>query len=503
MSGKDLERLLQLKDEKYRIKETEIKVDNARGPKEIATVTLEKNDDIQKISSSEEDFFLYVIHLHGIPHIEDDESDFVYVDDPNEFFDIQERIVDMFIGEKKTFILSDRSLDEKFQGLFERIKNYESEWILSEKDFLVFPTKLCEIFFHVGVLMIKDSVPKFDIFDKSRLKLTEVQKIVHRSQDQDIAVCFSAFILGPELHQEKKREHDSIIGLVTYDLKNNRTLSLNLNTLIQFQRNIKNVGQHGFWECVFDLFKRSTESGSFKSFLPLPLNVRDFTPLPWLCYVFLKDTQKDILMDSFSLKLPIFLVFGFPLILSNKPSYVFRPEKQAAFIMLGLQEENKISHHQVRFDVSKGEPKLHLDYVIYPEKGFPRKVVSHETIDYEDIWNFSKNLAIGFLAASAYDVNFDAMIIPERLSGIDEAFKKNPTSVYPLFIRSMAGYAYKLLREKPEIINVLKDIATGKRIINQEELLLELEKRGLISQGELTILGDILNARLQQQRTNK
>lgn len=496
---KDLERLFQLKKEKYRIKEIQIQFDKTKKPQLTATVTLERNGKVETISSSEGDFFSHVSHLHSIPHVEDDKSDFVYIDDPNKFFDIQKTIVDIFSGEQKELVICERNVDENQHSL-KRIFDYEKEWILSEKNLRVFPKKLSRIFYDVGVLLMRDSSAEFELVDKQGLNLDCIRNLLLRSQEYDVAVCFSAFLLAPKPYQEKSEGYDVIVGLINYDLKNNRTLSFNLNTLVQFQRRIQNVGQYGLWECVFDLFKRTVGKSSFNSFLPLPLNIRDFTPIPWFCYVFLNGIQEDILIDDFVMDLPLFVLFGTPTLLLEKPSYIFKPDEQMALIMLGFREGDEISYHQIRFDVSKGEPKLHLDYEIHFEKKLSkkRKVISHLAVNYEDIWDFSENLAIGFLAASAYDVKFDTTIIPERISGIKESFRKNPLTVYPLFIRSMAERPYMWLKERPKAREVLKSIATGKKVIERKELILELEDIGVVRHGKLTILGDIVYARLQQ-----
>ena len=76
---------------------------------------------------------------------------------------------------------------------------------------------------------------------------------------------------------------------------------------------------------------------------------------------------------------------------------------------------------------------------VYYENKVQRKIVSHLVVDFKDIWDFSEDLAIGFLLASVYDVNFDTIVIPERISGVEESFRANPLTVYPLFVRSMAG----------------------------------------------------------------
>jgi len=62
----------------------------------------------------------------------------------------------------------------------------------------------------------------------------------------------------------------------------------------------------------------------------------------------------------------------------------------------------------------------------------------------------------------------------------------------------MAGRPYRWLKERPEAIDVLKKIATGKQVTNGKKLIPELENMHLIMQGKLTILGDIVNARVQQ-----
>jgi len=499
----DLEKLFRMKNENYKIKKIEIRVGASKKPQETVTVTFERNGDVQKISSSEEEFCSYVVHLHSIPHIEDDGADFAYIDNPTAFFEIEKKIIDIFIGEQQELVICERRIDKEFQRFQKRIKDYERNWILSERNIRIYPSKLCQIFYDVGVLTIKDSVEKFEIISKERNQLSDLQTLLKNSQECDIAVCFSAFVLNPRLASQPSEEFDTIVGKITYDLKNKKTLSCNLNTLRQFQRRIANVGRNGLWECVFELFERSASRDFFESFLPLPLNIRDFTPLPWFCHVFLNGTKEDPLVDSFRLNLPLFIAFGTPLALLGKPSYFFNSKKQMAFVMLGFREDNDIFFHQVRFDVSKGKPQLHLDYVIYSRKGTPRKIIDHLPIDYEDIWDFSENLAIGFLAASAYDVAFDTTIVPNRISGIKKAFRKNPFAIYPLFIRSMTGKRIRWLKRNPKAIAVLRKVSAKEEIMNETTWLAQLENMGLVRQGRLTVLGDIVLARLKQTRNNQ
>lgn len=63
---------------------------------------------------------------------------------------------------------------------------------------------------------------------------------------------------------------------------------------------------------------------------------------------------------------------------------------------------------------------------------------------------------------------------------------------------SVAEELYRWIVKRPKAINVLKKIATGKEIVYGKELISELESMGLIKQGKLTLLGDLVYARLQQ-----
>ncbi|MCD6240602.1 hypothetical protein J7K27_03640 [Candidatus Bathyarchaeota archaeon] len=497
----DLQRLFKLLDENFRIIKIEFVYDKSKTPQMVANLKLKRNNEEITFSSSQEDCISYLFHLKSIPHIEDDGSDFVYVEDLDKYFKLQEMIVSLLSGEMRELVICERRVGDGKRSIA-RIVAFEKNWILSEKDIYFGTTKLCQIFYDVGILLIKDNEEKFKLIGKEKLSLNELESILKESQESDIAICFSAFILSPSITSGKKESFDAIIGLIVYDLKNRQTLSLNLNLLRQFRARIDKIGKHGLWECLFDLFERTKCGDSFRSFLPLPLNIRDFTPLPWFYFAFIKGIPDEISIGNIKIDLPLLLVFGTPLLLLKKPSYSFDAKKQVAFVMLGLKEDGEQAYYQVRFDMSKGEPRLHVDVQAYYENKPPRKIVNHYVVNYSDIWDFSENLAIGFLLASVYDVNFDTMVIPKRLNGINESFRKNPLSVYPLFVRSMAAMPFKRVRENRNLLDVLHKIANGEAIRKEAEIK-ELESIGLVKDGKLTILGDIVHARLIQIEENR
>jgi hypothetical protein len=70
LSG-DPEKLFELLHEGYRITSIHISINKQDKPHELAELSLEKNDKVVNLSSSEEKLFSHVIRLHSIPHIED------------------------------------------------------------------------------------------------------------------------------------------------------------------------------------------------------------------------------------------------------------------------------------------------------------------------------------------------------------------------------------------------------------------------------------------------
>jgi predicted transcriptional regulator len=64
--------------------------------------------------------------------------------------------------------------------------------------------------------------------------------------------------------------------------------------------------------------------------------------------------------------------------------------------------------------------------------------------------------------------------------------------------REVVEELYRWIRNKPKTIRVLKGIAARKKTGYEKELLSELESKGLIRHGELTVLGDFVYTKLQQ-----
>lgn len=492
----ELEKFHRLKKDGYRLTQIKTSVNNSSTFSEVVTMTLKKQDEETVFSSSDPELCSYASHLKSIPHFEDDDSDFVYVKDGNKYFEIEEAVIDLLLGKTKSLLIFENPTnlsDEENQ----RIVSFEKKWILSEKGFRMLNTKLSQIFYDIGILFRTGRDYEFNILSKNKITFEDVNHLLNESETKELAISFSAFVAGPKVNSNKNEKSDVIIGLIVYDLKNRETISLNLNTLGQFQRKIPNVAQLGLWECIYELFNRTQNGKCFRSFLPLPINLRDYTPLPWFCVAILKGIKEETIINEKKFDMSLFLTFGTPRILKNSLSYEFDSEQQKALIMLDFRDNHQEFLHQVRFDMSAGEPNLHIDYEIFPKKDTKFKCIAHSVVNYKDVWEFSENLAIGFLLASAYDINFEKKVVPRNLDGISEAFENNPVTIIPLFVRSMASEPFKKLKENPELLQAFLKI-TKKEEVTNKDAINALHNLHLLHEGELTIIGDIVKARILQ-----
>ena len=64
---------------------------------------------------------------------------------------------------------------------------------------------------------------------------------------------------------------------------------------------------------------------------------------------------------------------------------------------------------------------------------------------------------------------------------------------------SMAEELYRWIKKRPEAVYVLENIAAGREISRGEEMVSELKAMSLIKEGKLTILGDLVHAKLRDE----
>lgn len=109
----------------------------------------------------------------------------------------------MLSGEQRELVICERRIGDR-QKSIAKIVAFERNWILSEKDVCIGTTKLCQIFYDVGILLIKNNEERFKLICKENLSLSELQIILKESQESDTAICYSAFILSPTIPLDKR-----------------------------------------------------------------------------------------------------------------------------------------------------------------------------------------------------------------------------------------------------------------------------------------------------------
>jgi len=352
---------------------------------------------------------------------------------------------------------------------------------------------------------MKDREVDIEIYEKESLDLESIHKIVDRAKNTRIAIAHSAFLLSPKLVKGKKdRKYDPIVGSIVYDLKNDDVLAFNLATMRQLSMHLRNIRQEGLAHCVSYLLDRSFshEEEKISSFLSAPIRVPNYTPLPWIIYSVLQETLSDKIRfedPRFRITIPHFFVFGLPPLPTEKPSFIFEPEKQKALFMMKFRDKNDEVSFQLRFDRSKGEPTFHVDFQIFAPRHqyHMKKLLKHISIDLREIWEFDNTLYVAFLPAGAYDIKMDKIIT--QIKGFDQLVQEEPVALYPLIMRALSKDKENWLKENSDALKLLKLAVSPKFSPSSKDrkTVAKLEEKGLLHENRPTILADIVLTRMK------
>lgn len=168
----------------------------------------------------------------------------------------------------------------------------------------------------------------------------------------------------------------------------------------------------GFHSIALNVFNESVDQQGFKSFIPLPLDSPWYTALPWFTYFVLSNLNSRIIVSSPSLnKINIAELFTFGGQASNSigNSFDIRP-----FSLLGGGYANcifknlvntKALTYTIRYDQSRGQPLVHLDYSIYDGKT-ETKLINHLPLNLEAVYDFNEDLYIAITGAGLFDGYF-------------------------------------------------------------------------------------------------
>jgi hypothetical protein len=118
-----------------------------------------------------------------------------------------------------------------------------------------------------------------------------------------------------------------------------------------------------------------------------------------------------------------------------------------------------------------------------------------------DVYLYLSEKAVAILCFPLLDGRFDYLGFSSA-NGRAHKWCRDLFEYYWGRARSREGMAeelYEWIRNKPEALYVLESIAAGRDILHGRDCVPELERRLLVKEGKLTILGDLVRARLRRK----
>ena len=360
-----------------------------------------------------------------------------FMSDQSVHSELEGIIVDLIAPRfRKPFLTT--SLELKNQA---QIYHILKEFVKSEKNlrYVGFPKLfLSDIFSQVLIIHEVDEKVNFEIISKEKITLDEIQQMKIKAKEYDNCIGLSFFILTKKI-SKKHDFNDSLVGIILNDIKNEKTICFSIVSKSYFyQSHVKNV-REGNYDVALSLFEECVNKNmELKSFLPVTVDHPWYTPLPWIYYAVLLPLELDEDVSEISkekiISIQDYFLFGIPKWPATKDSFVFEHfssfKEGRATCLYDFNSKNKITY-PLRFDQSKGEPLVHLDFAFYDGK--QNKLITHRKLDLESISSFNLTLYGAILAAGYFDGYFST-IIRKGIKGINELKEKNSAYLYPLKI---------------------------------------------------------------------
>ncbi len=394
---------------------------------------------------------------------------FTPVQDTDVFWDFGRTITEIIEGDYVKPI-SSKQINATQKKSFHR---YLTEWIKSEKRLKTILGNL-SILSNVCIINEINQKISIDIISKEKLSLSQIQDLSNNAKTYDQSVALSFFIFTKHVSKINDNKDDMLIGLIMYDIKNNETLCFNVKSMLSFYNNRNYKQADVLFEVVVDLFKRSIdEDMNCKSYLPLPINSRWYTPLPWILYSVLLPIHlhSNLLSnDSKDITIPQFFTYGMIPNLQQRGNFTYKQfstrENGRMVCVLIFNNSDKKIPYVLRFDQSKGERLVHLDFA-FREFDDESKIIAHHALNFEDVYGFNPDLFLAMTMAGLFDSYFTS-IIKNGLKGIKELYEKNPAI---LSVLNMVWYV-------EQAINWLNEHVEGYLVLDKlykEETLTKLE----------------------------
>jgi len=383
--------------------------------------------------------------------------------------DLEMALVDMVIGKYTKPLRTNKIESRNPKKIFELMK----DWIDKEKHARFGMKNAKEIFYLTCVIFEKDGKITKKNIHKELVTLQEINKIKEGAKNYDNCLVLSFFYLLSKSKKDKKTE-DVLVGSILYDLKNKKTVCFNIISSISFESSKVKEQKPNTHNIVEYLFESSiNEKMECKSFIPLPIDSPWYTPLPWICYSSIVSNElkyTESIDQPHAISIGEFFVFGKTPYPDEANSFQFKQfsssEKGSATTILQLSDNEKELAYNFRFDSSKGEPLVHMDFAYYDGK--EHKLIEHFPIDLENVFSFSKELYVAVIMAGFFDSYFTT-IIKSGLKNLNAMIDKQPILRYPFKWIWMLDTAIIWINENPGGYEILEKLMKGATKLNDSE----------------------------------
>ena len=350
---------------------------------------------------------------------------------------------------------------------------------------------LLNIFSNVFLINEINDQINCEILDKTQLTIEKIKEVRNTCERTENCFLFSFFNFYSK-SKKSKFHPDMFIGCILYDLKNQKTISINLTSTFEESENTDLRGGKMFFYCCKKIFEKHIQKDTFLSIMHVSILHTTYTPLPWIFFGVLHpfnnlyETSKNA---DFFINIPEFFIFGISKELNTQESFYYNnitnDSKGSAIIQLDLIKDDKINY-QLRFDVSKAEEFLHIDFGYY--QNTMNKLLSHHPIDMDLVKNFSKRLFVAIISSGFYDPKF-AEILKYRLKNTPEIIKKYKELSEPLKIIHNSDKIAQWIKDNGLFEEFQKIYFNNKDIDMKKYYQISNKHSGLFSKDEKGIIG--------------
>lgn len=454
----------------------------------ISTLLIALDRDGEQLIIDAYDISDYFVSLVELYDFDKKKPVFKPVSDTKLFWEFEINLNMMIVGEYDKPILIEIINTENNHLVFNKLTS-----ILKNEKFRFYPlTKLSEIFSLLFIIKEKNNNITTSVDSKELIDLGKISLLYYDASNLDNVLGLSFFMLGKKIGKPSDYD-DTIFGIVVYDIKNKKILAFNMTSLLSFIRSNNIDEKLGFYDIAEYLFNKTIEISNsnkliFKSFIPLPFDTPLYPVLPWFTYLVLaRINENTTANDIRKISIADFFLFGqqIPLNKGNSFNYDrFSSTKEGrATTIMEFHYENKPIKYVLRFDQSKGEPLVHIDFSFFNPK--EQKIISHMPLNMQDVSNFNLDLFIAMMGAGLFDGHFNTLV-KNSFMGINELEKENPSFLYSFKIIYKIERWLKWLNSNPIGYSILNKLFYLKKLEQTEkDFLTKMSKETKIGEYSL------------------